>query len=139
MKKEQPHRSYYRQIKRPLDLFVVTIGSQPIDFSWTCHFDNGAGSSNLPALIPSESAASCKVGVGSHEGSSLGWTSFDLDILAEEEDEVARPHPLPQLDPGTEDPIYKAVDAIITSCKKEEAHIVEKARALLEQKGLFSH
>ena len=75
------------------------------------------------------------MGVGSHEGSSSGWTSFDLNILAEEEDEVARPRPLPQLDPGTEDHIYRAVDAIITSCENEEALIVEKARALLLKKG----
>ncbi|XP_052112770.1 uncharacterized mitochondrial protein AtMg01090-like [Arachis duranensis] len=120
----------------PLDLLVATIGSQPLDFGWTCHFDNGAGSSNLPALIPPESAASSEVGVGSHEGSSSGWTSFDLDVLAEEEDEVARPLPNP-IDPGTEDRIYRAVDAINTNCKNEEARMVERAREIFLGKGVF--
>lgn len=42
----------------PFDFLLHEIGSQPLDFGWTCHFDNGAGGSNLPALIPRESAAS---------------------------------------------------------------------------------
>ena len=90
----------------------------------------------LPTTSHSPGGSHSIVGVGSHEGSSSGWTSFDLDVLAEEEDEVARPLPNP-LDPGTEDHIYKAVDAINTSCENEEAKIVERAREILLSKGIF--
>ncbi|XLR35660.1 hypothetical protein HN51_045032 [Arachis hypogaea] len=79
---------------------------------------------------------SSEVGVGSHEGSSSGWTSFDLDVLAEEEDEVARPLPNP-IDPGTEDRIYRAVDAINTNCKNEDARMVERAREIFLGKRRF--
>lgn len=33
-------------------------GSQPLDFEWICCFDNGADSSNLPALESSSSSES---------------------------------------------------------------------------------
>nr|GLL16981.1 hypothetical protein [Ipomoea trifida] len=42
----------------PFDFLIAEIGSQPLDFGWTCHFDNGAGSSNLLPVITPESAAS---------------------------------------------------------------------------------
>jgi len=41
-----------------LDFLVATIGSQPLDFEWICYFDNGAESSNLPALESESSSAS---------------------------------------------------------------------------------
>lgn len=90
----------------------------------------------LPTASHSSGGSNSIVGVGSHEGSSSGWTSFDLEVLAEEEDEVARPLPNP-LDPGTEDRIYRAVNAINTTCENEEARMVERARALLLSKGIF--
>nr|WMB96824.1 hypothetical protein [Solanum melongena]WMB96866.1 hypothetical protein [Solanum melongena]WMB97047.1 hypothetical protein [Solanum aethiopicum] len=40
----------------PLDFPVATI--PPLDFGFSFHFDNGAGSSNLPALVSWESTAS---------------------------------------------------------------------------------
>lgn len=38
--------------------FLVALGSQPLDFGWICWFDNGADSSNLPALESESSSAS---------------------------------------------------------------------------------
>ena len=42
----------------PFDLLIDSMSSHPLDFGWTCHFDdnNGAGGSRLPALIPREPA-----------------------------------------------------------------------------------
>ncbi|KAK7388953.1 hypothetical protein VNO78_23783 [Psophocarpus tetragonolobus] len=47
----------------------------------------------LPTTGHSSGGSNSIVGVGSYEGSSSGWTSFNLDVLGEEEEEVA--HPLP--------------------------------------------
>ncbi|XLU64163.1 hypothetical protein S245_023372 [Arachis hypogaea] len=115
--------------------FLVRVGFTLYHFLTLSQFFDLSLFPVLPTTSHSSGGSNSIVGVGSHEGSSSGWTSFDLNILAEEEDEVARPRPLPQLDPGTEDHIYRAVDAIITSCENEEALIVEKARALLLKKG----
>ncbi|XP_015931581.3 uncharacterized protein LOC107457911 [Arachis duranensis] len=115
--------------------FLVRLGFTLYNFVSLYQFFDLSLFPVLPTTSHSSGGSNSIVGVGSHEGSSSGWTSFDLNVLAEEEDEVARPRPLPQLDPGTEDPIYRAVDAIITSCENEEARIVEKAQTLLLKKG----
>lgn len=44
-------------IVKTFDL-LVAMGSQPLDFEWICSFDNGADSSNLPALESSSSSDS---------------------------------------------------------------------------------
>lgn len=90
----------------------------------------------LPTNSHSSGGSNSIVGVGSHEGSSSGWTSYDQYVLAEEENEVARPLPNP-IDPGTEDRIYRAVDGINTNCKNEEARMVERAREIFLGKGVF--
>jgi hypothetical protein len=54
----------------------------------------------LPTTSHSSGGSNSIVGVGSHEGSSSGWTSFDLDVLGEEEEEVAHPLPNPLAYPG---------------------------------------
>lgn len=41
-----------------MDFLVATIGSQPLDFDFISFFDNGAESSNLPALESESSSAS---------------------------------------------------------------------------------
>ena len=48
-----------------LDL-LVAMGSQPLDFEWICSFDNGAGSSNLPALELESSSSSESLETFSH-------------------------------------------------------------------------
>ncbi|KAE9584311.1 hypothetical protein Lalb_Chr00c24g0407271 (mitochondrion) [Lupinus albus] len=42
------------------------MGSQPLDFEWICSFDNGAGSSNLPALELESSSSSESLETFSH-------------------------------------------------------------------------
>jgi len=74
----------------PLDFLVATIGSQPLDFHFQSSlFDNGTDSSNLPALVPRESAASSSSASGAEvpffsQSQEVIWAELDRPLLPDQ-------------------------------------------------------
>lgn len=114
--------------------------AHPLDFGWwICSFDNGAGSSNLPALESSSSSESLATFRAQNpydpsvtgEGTSAGGPR-PLEIEQEIDQEDIWRTLAAQESAAREDArIYNAVDAINSRCQSEESRIVAKAHAIL--------